>query len=84
MRRLNFEGIAIQLARVLRPNGVIIWNVADDTRDFCQSLTSFKQAIFFVERAGLKLVDTMIYEATGYPRRIRASSRTSPRLSMSS
>jgi len=63
----DFEGIAFELARTLKKSGVICWNVSDITKNFCESLTSFKQAIFFVEKCGLKLVDTLIYQKLTYP-----------------
>jgi len=56
------------LAASLRPGGVIVWNVADQTIDGSESGTSFKQALAFKE-AGLRLHDTMIYckEGVTYP-----------------
>lgn len=63
----DFEGIAQELTRLLKDTGVIAWNVSDVSKDFCESLTSFKQAIFFVEKCGLKLADTMIYQKLSYP-----------------
>lgn len=63
----DFNKIAIQLSRVIKDGGVIVWVVADETKDFCESLTSFKQAIFFVEECGLNLLDTMIYEKANGP-----------------
>lgn len=62
----DFEAIARQLYRVMKPGGVVVWVVADETRDFCESLTSFKQAIYFVERCGFNLLDTMIYQKENY------------------
>lgn len=41
--------------------------VGDSTKDGCESLTSFKQAIYFVEQCGFKLHDTMIYEKETLP-----------------
>jgi len=57
----EFENIAKELFRILKVGGVLVWNVNDQTIDGCESLTSFKQAIFFVENCGFKLHDTMIY-----------------------
>lgn len=57
---VDFEGIARELYRVLKPGGVIVWVVGDQTKDGSESGTSFKQALFFKE-IGLNLHDTMIY-----------------------
>jgi DNA modification methylase len=40
--------------------------VADETKRFCESLSSFKQAIFFVESCKFNLLDTMIYYKQNY------------------
>lgn len=63
----DFESTALELARILKPGGVIVWVVNDQTKDGCESLTSFKQAIFFVEKAGLNLYDTMIWHKKSIP-----------------
>ena len=57
----KFKAIAKQLTRILKDGGVIIWVVSDETTDGTESLTSFKQAIYFREECGLKLYDTMLY-----------------------
>ncbi len=44
----------------------MVWVVGDTTNDGCESLTSFKQAIYFVEQCGFKLHDTMIYLKSGF------------------
>lgn len=56
----DFEKIAKALKRVLKRGGVIIWVVGDKTENGSESLTSFKQALFFKE-IGLRMHDTMIY-----------------------
>lgn len=58
----EFEKVAKELFRVTKDGGVVVWNVNDSTIDGSESLTSFKQAIYFVEVCGFKLHDTMIYE----------------------
>jgi len=63
----DFESTANELFRITKIGGVVVWVVGDETRDFCESLTSFKQAIYFVEHAGFKLLDTMIYKKKGGP-----------------
>jgi site-specific DNA-methyltransferase (adenine-specific) len=62
----NFENVAKELFRVTKQGGVVVWVVADGTKAFCESLSSFKQAIFFVESCGFGLLDTMIYHKSKY------------------
>ena len=62
-----FDKTANQLGRVLKQGGVIVWIVGDQTKNGCESLSSFKQAIYFVENVGLNLYDTMIYQRWGLP-----------------
>lgn len=57
----NFQSMAQQCTKVLKPGGVIVWVVADATINGSESLTSFKQAIYFTEQCGLRLHDTMIF-----------------------
>lgn len=61
----NFPLLAEQLVRVLKPGGVIVWNVGDQVIDGSESLSSYKQTIHFVETCGLRLHDTMLYEKSG-------------------
>ncbi len=60
-----FYAVAAQLQRVLKPGGVIMWNVNDATVDGSETGTSFRQALHFKDVCGLRLHDTMIYEKTG-------------------
>lgn len=60
----DFYGVAWQLKRVLKSGGVIVWNVADATKDGSESGTSMRQALHF-QTLGLRLHDTMIYEKAG-------------------
>lgn len=62
-----FEEIAKELYRVTKIGGVVVWVVADATINGSESLTSFKQAIYFVEQCGFNLHDTMIYDAKKPP-----------------
>ena len=61
-----FKPIADELFRVTKSGGVVVWVVGDSTKNFCESMTSFKQAIYFVENCGFKLLDTMIYYKMNY------------------
>lgn len=55
-----FETIAVELTRVLKPGGVIVWVVCDATINGSESGTSFQQALHF-RSLGLNLHDTMIF-----------------------
>ena len=55
-----FEKIAVQIQRVLKPGGVIVWVVGDATIEGSETGTSFKQALHFMS-LGLNLHDTMIF-----------------------
>ena len=59
-----FETLAKELYRVTKEGGVLVWIVGDATKDGDESLTSFKQALYFKE-VGFKCLDTMIYEKNG-------------------
>jgi len=60
----TFYAVAAQLNRVLKPGGVIMWNVNDATINGSETGSSFRQALHFMD-LGLRLHDTMIYEKTG-------------------
>ena len=62
----DFEGIAKELYRVTKEGGVVVWVVGDATIKGSESLTSFRQALFFKE-CGFKLHDTMIYQKSVPP-----------------
>ncbi len=61
----DFENIANELYRIVKDGGVVVWVVGDSTVKFCESLTSFKQAIYF-NQIGFNLLDTMIYYKQNY------------------
>lgn len=56
----DFEPIAAELVRVLKPGGVIVWVVNDATVKGSETGSSFRQALHFMS-LGLNLHDTMIY-----------------------
>ena len=67
----DFEGIAKELYRVTKLGGVVVWVVGDATVNGSETLTSFKQALFFKE-IGFNVHDTMIYQKTSpYPANVR-------------
>ena len=69
----DFEATATELERTLCSGGVICWNVGSQVVDGSETLTPFKQAIYFVDQCGLRLHDTMIYEKLNFshPERVR-------------
>lgn len=60
----DFEKVAEELFRVTKKGGVVVWIVGDATLKGCESLTSFKQALYFKEIGFY--VDTNIYEKQNY------------------
>lgn len=68
----NYKGIIEELYRVLKVGGVVVWIVADQTKNGSETLTSFRQAIMFQE-TGFNVHDTMIWEkdTMSFPQRNR-------------
>lgn len=60
----DFENVAKELYRITKPGGVVVWVVGDMTKNGSESLTSFKQALYFKE-IGFNVHDTMIYKKNG-------------------
>jgi site-specific DNA-methyltransferase (adenine-specific) len=60
----KFKDVAKEIARVLKPGGVCVWVVNDETIDGTESGTSFRQALYFKDECGLNIHDTMIWEKT--------------------
>lgn len=60
----DFPTIAKDLFRITKKGGVVVWIVGDATIKGSETLTSFKQALFFKE-IGFSVYDTMIYQKTG-------------------
>jgi len=61
----KFEKTANELYRITKQGGVIIWVVGDATIKGSETLTSFKQAIYFKD-IGFNVHDTMIYRKLNY------------------
>lgn len=57
----KFTEVAESLYRVTKQGGVVVWIVGDAYIDGSESLSSFKQALYF-NKIGFKLHDTMIYQ----------------------
>jgi site-specific DNA-methyltransferase (adenine-specific) len=60
----KFKDVAKEIARVLKPGGVCVWVVNDETIDGTESGTSFRQALYFKDECGMNIHDTMIWEKT--------------------
>ena len=62
----DFEAIAKQLFRVTKQGGVVVWVVADKSKDWNETGTSFRQALYFKE-IGFNLYDTLIFAKPPHP-----------------
>lgn len=60
-----FKNVANELYRVVKKGGVVVWVVADKTKNGSESGTSFRQALYFNE-IGFNIHDTMIYKKLNY------------------
>ncbi len=60
----QFEQMARELYRVTKEGGIVVWIVGDAVVNGSETLTSFKQALYFKE-IGFNVHDTMIYQKTG-------------------
>ena len=61
----DFEALAAELWRAIKPGGVVVWIVNDATVDGSETGTSFRQALHF-KSIGFRLHDTMIYLKSGF------------------
>jgi DNA modification methylase len=68
----DFTGGAKELYRVLCDGGVLCWNVNDAVENGSETLSSFRQAIHFVDVVGFKMHDTMIYQKLNFSHPERA------------
>lgn len=55
-----FRKVADSLYKVTKKGGVVVWIIGDQTQNWNESGTSFRQALYFKE-IGFNLFDTMIY-----------------------
>lgn len=72
--KFNFEGIAVQLYRVLKPGGVLVWVAQNMIREDGQGETNTveDQIKYFTETVGFWKWDTMIYSKDArYPEETR-------------
>jgi site-specific DNA-methyltransferase (adenine-specific) len=66
----DYVKTAQTLYRVMKPGGVVVWVVGDETKKGSETGTSFRHALSFMD-AGFNLHDTMIFEknTTSFPAR---------------
>lgn len=57
-----YDEVLLELFRITKKGGVVVWVVGDATEKGSETCTSFEQAMFAVRTAGFNLHDTMIYE----------------------
>ena len=62
----NFETLAAQLVRVLKPGGTIVWIEGDKTKNGSETLTTMRHALHFHDVCGLTVNDTMVYKKANY------------------
>lgn len=62
----DFEATAKELYRVVCDGGAVCWNIGDAMIHGSESLTSFKQAIYFKEKCGFLVHDTMIWHKLNF------------------
>ena len=68
----DFETIARELYRILKPGGVLVWVVGDKTYKGTEELTPFRHAIYFQDIVGFNTWDTMIYvRQSPFPANVR-------------
>jgi DNA modification methylase len=60
----KWKAVISELFRVTKQGGVVVWVVGDATINGSETGTSFRQALYAMER-GFRLHDTMIYERPG-------------------
>jgi DNA modification methylase len=59
-KEVDFNLVVKELFRILKKGGIVVWVIADQTKNFNESGTSFKHALGF-KKNGFNLFDTMIY-----------------------
>lgn len=64
---LDYKGLGDALFRVTTEGGVCGVVIGDGTKNFAKSLTTFRWAVDWVDRAGWRLFETCIYQRHGNP-----------------
>lgn len=63
----DFQPIARETFRVLKTGGVCVWVVGDATINGSETLTSMRQALYFVDVCGFRMHQTIVYEKDAMP-----------------
>jgi DNA modification methylase len=71
----DFEAVAKELYRVTSDGGIVVWIVNDSTVQGTETLTSFKQALFFKEKCKFNVHDTMVWVKTNPPPQTKVGRR---------
>ena len=61
----DYKPIGLELFRVIKNGGVVVWVVGDSVVNGSETGNSFRQALYFME-VGFRLHDTMIYGKNGF------------------
>ncbi len=64
---MNLHKLGVQVKRTLKPGGVTVCVIQDQTKDSRKSLTTFRTVIDWIDNIGLKLWECAIYMKTGRP-----------------
>lgn len=69
----DFNGLAYEMYRILCDGGILCWVIGDEVKNGAEMLIPFRQAVFFVDRGGLQVHDTMIYHKLNFshPEKVR-------------
>lgn len=62
----DFDNIAVELLRIIKKGGIVVWVVGDKISNGDKTLTSFKHAIYF-QKIGFNVHDVMIYRKKNTP-----------------
>lgn len=62
----DFDNIALELLRIVKKGGIVVWVVGDKISNGDKTLTSFKHAIYF-QKIGFNVHDVMIYRKKNTP-----------------
>lgn len=63
----DYHALGVELERVTVEGGVCAVVIGDGTRNFAKSLTTFRWAVDWVDRAGWRLFESCIYSRHGNP-----------------